>query len=160
MYKLYAKIKDDIIIEIKTEAFIKDPTDYVEIGEQEGRHYHEPVSDDIGHLYKLVKGEKVLRAFEDRKGGIIESLVSEIKGKANDVILAKYPMWMQNNLQARFTELLDKDTLTTEEQDEKDAIYDVWDWVKSIRYQSNDFEQELEGLTEQELIDYKIEYLV
>lgn len=69
---------------------------------------------------------------------------ADIKNKAGEIILARYPSWKQANLQARFTELVDKvqsgGTLTAQEQMEKDGIKSAWAWAKLVRSESDRLE--------------------
>ena len=62
MYKLYAKIEDSLIKDIKTIDFVKDPENWQEIGEQEGRHIRETILNSEGiPLFKIVNGKKTKR---------------------------------------------------------------------------------------------------
>ena len=85
MYKLYAKTNEqNVITQILTEAFVKDPDNWHEIGEQESRHYHEPIQNNHGiYLYEVVNGEKVLRETVDAEtNASIEACAK--KDKIND----------------------------------------------------------------------------
>jgi len=70
-----------------------------------------------------------------------------IKTKAGEIILARYPSWKQQNLQARFTELVDKvqggEALTSQEQQEKDGIKAAWAWAKLVRAESDRLEADM-----------------
>jgi len=73
-----------------------------------------------------------------------EARIEGIKNKASTLILTRYPIWKQNNLHMRFTELVDKaqsgQELTPEEQLEKEASRAVWTWVKLVRVESDRLE--------------------
>jgi hypothetical protein len=75
--------------------------------------------------------------------------IREIKGSAHEVIISEYPDWKQRNLAHRASELIDKkygDGLTPEEETEEQALKDIWTWVKSIRTQSDTFEDEVNAI--------------
>ena len=63
MHKLFAKLNEQKhILSIYTDDFLRDTTGWVEIGEQEDRHYHQPLySDDGIVLYELIDGKKTAR---------------------------------------------------------------------------------------------------
>lgn len=63
--------------------------------------------------------------------------ISDIKAEANRRIIEILPEYKQRNLLARMVELLDKETLTAEEQTEKDAAKAVWATIQGIRTTSN-----------------------
>lgn len=71
--------------------------------------------------------------------------LQEIKTKAGEIILARFPIWKQHNLHMRFTELVDKalagEELTAEEQAEKAASKVSWAWVKAVRTESDRLER-------------------
>lgn len=94
------------------------------------------LADDEISLRTLSSGEATEQMEAER--------VAAIKARASEHILAALPYWLQNNLQSRAIELDRKDRLeglTTPEQEELDAIIDVWAWVKIIRAESNAAEQ-------------------
>lgn len=67
-----------------------------------------------------------------------------VRAEARRRILALYPEWKQANLSARALELVEMiaqgETLTTEEQAERDEIDATWQWIKSVRAASNGME--------------------
>jgi hypothetical protein len=69
-----------------------------------------------------------------------EERVIAIKAKARDVILSRYPEWKQANMTARFCELLAIESLSESEQAEKQALLNVWAWVKLVRAESDRLE--------------------
>lgn len=70
--------------------------------------------------------------------------IAAIKQQASNIILNRYPLWKQQNLHARFTELVDKaqsgEELTADEQIEKSNIKSVWTWAKAVRAESDRLE--------------------
>lgn len=80
-----------------------------------------------------IKIEKPLDQLKD------EAILA-VNAKAGEIILARIPLWKQNNLLARMAELQDIRifrTFTSAEELEFTAIKAEWDWVKSIRTASN-----------------------
>lgn len=79
----------------------------------------------------------------------IESALSEVQERyfkeidklAGDTILAKYPLWKQQNIHARTTELALQGI--TEHAD-LDYAKTVWDWVKQVRNASNTAKQNIQ----------------
>lgn len=63
-----------------------------------------------------------------------------IKAAAGTVIVERYPEWKQRNMIARMVELNTKSTPTVDEEAEIAAIQAVWDWVKSVRAESDRLE--------------------
>lgn len=63
--------------------------------------------------------------------------IVEIKTEAGKRITDRYPVWKQNNMQARVSELMDKKvdgTITAEETSELDYYKTtVWGWIKQVR---------------------------
>lgn len=66
--------------------------------------------------------------------------IEAIKNEAHKIILEQLPIWRQNNLLARTSELLRKQSLTPEEETELDEMQQTWDWVKAIRTKSDEAE--------------------
>lgn len=70
--------------------------------------------------------------------------ISEVKQIANEKILARLPIYKQNNLAARGLELLEKlinrETLTEAELAERAQMKAAWDWVKAVRRYSEQLE--------------------
>ena len=102
----------------------------------------------------------------DFKDEVKENKKSEIKKKTNEVILSKYSDWKQRNMTAYFMELLYEliQEITTElnitdmKKTEKDNLQSVWEWVKSIREQSDTMESDIEALDLQGINDYEINF--
>ena len=63
--------------------------------------------------------------------------VTAIKMEAGRRIIEIMPEWKQRNLLARMVELLNKETMTAEEQTEADAAQAAWDSIKAIRETSD-----------------------
>ena len=87
----------------------------------------------------------------------------EVKTIALTLILAILPEWKQRNYIARASELINKqllgDTLTIEEQSEKDNIQAKWDEIKIIRSKSDLIENEIDELTTtNDINDYQINF--
>ena len=63
MHKLFAKLNEkNHILSIYTDDFLRDTTGWIEIGEQEDRHYHESLQNDDGiAIYQLKDGKKTAR---------------------------------------------------------------------------------------------------
>lgn len=97
------------------------------------------------------------------KNDLIENKIKEIKDKAYRIIVYEHPEWKQRNMIARAVELNDKQMesngLEPSEVDEKIQMKNIWQWIKNIRSQSNQMENEINLLTNvQEISDYKINY--
>lgn len=69
--------------------------------------------------------------------------IQTIKADAYKIITTHYPPWKQSNMLARWLELSEVIDKTPEQQAEMDTYRAVWAWVKSIRIQSDTFEQEV-----------------
>lgn len=71
---------------------------------------------------------------------LLQAHAAGVKAKANEIITGRYPLWKQLNMQARFSELMDKGTLSDVEASEKNALLEVWAWVKAVRAESDRLE--------------------
>lgn len=60
--------------------------------------------------------------------------IATVNRLAGEKILAKYPIWKQNNLLARSIEL---QSLNLVDNTEWLEIQAIWDWVKLVRTESN-----------------------
>ena len=69
--------------------------------------------------------------------------IPDIKVAACKVITDRYPEWKQRNMIARMVELNTKATPTVDEEAESAAIQAVWDWVKSVRAESDRLESDV-----------------
>ena len=67
-----------------------------------------------------------------------------IKAAARQVILARYPEWMQANLTARAVELVSLNELTGPEWQRMQSI---WSWIKAVRAHSNLLEADVANCT-------------
>lgn len=65
---------------------------------------------------------------------IKSEVIDRINAAASDKILAKYPLWKQNNLLARAAELQSLGQTTGQEWADLQA---AWTWIKQIRDASN-----------------------
>lgn len=66
--------------------------------------------------------------------------VKEVKNKARELIVSRYPEWKQANMTARAVELIGykiNRALTQDEQAEEVALTAVWSWIKSVREASD-----------------------
>lgn len=90
---------------------------------------------------------------------IQEAFISQIKAEASGIILEAFPLWKQSNMIARGVELQDiwrKEGKWSEtEQAEADALQAAWDWIKAVRSHSDDLENEVLGLTFEELKEWR-----
>jgi hypothetical protein len=69
--------------------------------------------------------------------------IPDIKAAACKVITDRYPEWKQRNMIARMVELNTKATPTVDEEAESAALQAVWDWVKSVRAESDRLEADV-----------------
>lgn len=69
--------------------------------------------------------------------------IPDIKADACNVITDRYPEWKQRNMIARMVELNTKATPTVDEEAESAALQAVWDWVKSVRAESDRLEADV-----------------
>jgi|GEM_PF-3782190 len=70
--------------------------------------------------------------------------VTQIKIRAREIILDRFPDWKQANMTARAVELVDKKhtnaLLSAEEEAEEAELYGAWGWIKAVRARSDDLE--------------------
>jgi hypothetical protein len=151
-----------------TSAFVKDPENWQEAGEQSQRHWHLDIINEYGtYKYELSNGEVIERTAQaietDDISNLKTRIITDIKQKAQEIILNQYPYWKQNNYQSEAIRLLEKKVdsgLTTEEEQTRADILAVDDWINGIRSQSDFMETELEGKSLIELMEYVINYNV
>jgi len=98
---------------------------------------------------------------ENKTKYLIEQKTKEIKQKCAETINAYYDDFLQRNMLARFSELLEKKTdgtITADELTEIQNLKDIWAWVKNIREQSNLMEDELTTLEDDDIKNYQIKF--
>lgn len=75
---------------------------------------------------------------------------SAIKQAARQVILARYPEWMQANLTARAVELVSLGEITGPEWQRMQSI---WAWIKAVRTRSDLLEADVAACTTVEAVE-------
>ncbi len=121
---------------------------------EKGCGLHEAVA-SAGHWLRKVDGQWVA-SDEAAVQAIIDAypasstaapVIVEIKMRAREIILARYPEWKQANMTARSVELTEKlatgIALTDTEQAELAAMKAVWSWIKTVRTASDTHEAAL-----------------
>jgi hypothetical protein len=73
-----------------------------------------------------------------------------IKAAARQVILGRYPEWMQANLTARAVELVSLNELSGPEWQRMQSI---WDWIKAVRAHSDLLEADVAACTTVEAVE-------
>ena len=155
-YKKYIKVNQyNVIIDSKSSAFIKDPTGWIEAGETDTRQWRLELADEnFIYKYKWANDEIKDRTATSIKNDTVAILKSnkkyEIKIKANQLILADYPLWKQSNLHSEMGDLLNKKidgNLTAGEATRIEELKAIKASVDSIRNQSDAFELEVDALT-------------
>jgi len=73
-----------------------------------------------------------------------------IKAAARQVILARYPEWMQANLTARAVELVSLNELTGPEWQQ---LQSIWSWIKAVRAHSDLLEADVANCTTVEAVE-------
>ena len=73
-----------------------------------------------------------------------------IKAAARQVILARYPEWMQANLTARAVELVSLGEITSPEWQQ---LQSIWSWIKAVRAHSNLLEADVANCTTVEAVE-------
>lgn len=114
----------------------------------------DPPQVDQRFFFQSGDSDPVPRSLEQ----ITPSLIAQIKAQASSLILQAYPQWKQSNMTARSVELLQKivqSSLSPEEQSEVAVLKQAWGWIKSVREHSNVLEQEVLGLTFNQIVDWK-----
>ena len=129
--------------------------------ESDRRHdYREIMSTEGIYKYCVVDGEILERSEDDIKADYISYKVDKIKSYCQCAIYAKYPVWLQNNLQSRALELLEKlatgQPLSTDEEIERAEIKNVEAEIKAMRDKSNDYEEQLQGMSIDEIKELEI----
>ena len=85
-----------------------------------------------------------------------EEYKNKINALSGEKILERIPLWKQNNLNARYSELLTKqfnnESFTPEDHDDWLLIESSWNWVKTIRSISNTANLALDSLESTEEI--------
>lgn len=85
-----------------------------------------------------------------------EEYKNKINALSGEKILERIPLWKQNNLNARYSELLTKqfnsESFTPEDHDDWLLIESSWNWVKTIRSLSNTANLTLDSLESTEEI--------
>ncbi len=98
--------------------------------------------------YKLANGAFVLKTdAEILTPQYIEKRIEIINDEASSIILNAFPLWKQNNMLARMIELQMIITRTAEEETEFQTLIANWNWIKSIRNQSNVFSEQIRNAT-------------
>ena len=91
--------------------------------------------------------------------GLVSGMIAQVKAKAGNDILAKYPEYKQRNYLAMYNNLLEKKldgTITDEEASSMALLKSIWADIQAIREASNAKEQELLALTTiEEVIAYE-----
>lgn len=94
------------------------------------------------------------------------TLIAEVKAEAGNRIVQTVPLWRQNNMQARATEIQEKrlalleagggGDLTDDEKAEVAAMQAVWGWIKATRAHSDALEAEIAALDEAALAAWEM----
>jgi hypothetical protein len=155
-YKKYIKVNsNNVIIDAKTDGFIKDTEGWIEAGETDNRNWRLDLVDE-NFIFKnkwasnqikdrtatAIKNDSIAMLKSNKKG--------EIKAKANQLILADYPLWKQSNLHSEMGDLLNKKidgNLTAGEATRIEELKAIKATVDNIRDQSDAFELEVDALT-------------
>jgi hypothetical protein len=100
------------------------------------------VGDILGHIHTLYVQSGVLMERPPDPGAfdaLKAEAIARINQRAGEIITTQLPQWRQANLTARAVELqsLGSGNWTESEAQEWAGITSLWDWVKSIRGQSN-----------------------
>jgi hypothetical protein len=155
-YKKYIKVNsNNVIIDSKSSAFVKDSAEWIEAGETDTRQWRLQLTDEnFIFKYKWASGQIKDRTATSIKNDTIAILKSNKKGEikitANQLILSKYPLWKQSNLHSEMGDLLNKKidgNLTASEATRIEELKAIKSEVDNIRSQSNDFELEVDNLT-------------
>jgi len=86
--------------------------------------------------------------------------ILDIKRIAGNIIISKYADWKQRNIIVCLLELKTKSVLTTDESLELKNYQSIWDWIKNIRQQSNNFENKINNLkTIEDVNNYEFKYI-
>ena len=164
MYKHYARVNEEnIVTKFFSDAFEQPTENDVLITETEERHFHKNAINERGlFLYEVVDGNIVDCDLTDEMSALIlTEKIQKTKSKCQEYIYATVPQTAQNNALAESNKLLKKMILGTLEEGDEDRIAELEaldSWIDGIRNQSNAMELELEGLTTEEIQNYKIEY--
>lgn len=83
--------------------------------------------------------------------------IVEVKAAAGIHIVTAYPEWKQRNMIARQAELQDivinGGTLSATEQDEMTTMQNIWNWVKTVRSESDTFEASINSASDVATVD-------
>jgi len=110
------------------------------------------IVDDNGiYLFKNVDGAIVERDDADKIAEVKRQTIDRIKSECQNAIYSKYPNWLQNNLQSRALELLERITegaeITGEELSDKTSIKAIEADIKAMRDKSNEYEASLSDMS-------------
>lgn len=117
--------------------------------------------DDYYYEYDTSNNE-IIDVFDTEKSRSI--ITTKIKKKAEGIIYSRYSKEKQLNAHQRGLEILDilisGNSLSESEVIERQEIRDAGEWIKNIRKQSNDFEDDVKIMSEENIKNYKIEYIL
>ena len=94
---------------------------------------------------------------QDEIDGFYSRKFRHVKDYAQQLIEGRYPDWRQRNMLARVLTLQNISPLTDDEQAELAQISLAWDWIDSVRHQSDLLEQHLLDMGIAAAMEYNVQ---